>query len=581
MANQNYKRTMAGSVGAGMGAIFNGSGRTYYILEHKTSSKYHSAGESQKIIIDQVELGRAASCQVRFDESFETVSRRHAAIVRDGQNWKLVHLSNSNPTLVNGRPVQGSYYLQSGDEIQLSAGGPRMGFIVPQGRQSLTSSIKLTERMNLFRQQALRPYRRAIWALSALLLLAILGFGGWNYKLSQDNKALRQEMAAWQIQLDSLTAKKEALQTEEAQLAQQLAKNPNNQQIRTRYVTVQRQIKSVINDIGRVRDNKDRTAEQLESNGLSKEEISQITNNAEAYARGDGDDRLPDAGEGGRANESADDAVPAPEPAPAKAGSAATDIEAYGKSIYTIKVKSISLEKDGVKRPSLMSTSNINCGTGFLLSNGTFVTARQNVQPWVYSGRMQGAWRQRMAQYMAAGYNIIIEYDAYSSTGSGKKLSFTNTDFLVDVTGDIISTKIEVTKDVWVDLENMGFIINKRELYEVRQATSKSRSYAMIPGKGGAGIPYDAGLSQSLPGNAEVVCTGYSGNPSHTNLHLDYRKSNTSRIDLTRGVIVLQGGFGDPGLLGAPVFAKEQDGSFRVIGVNVGDGCVAPVSLFN
>ena len=89
---QSYKRTVAGSVGAGVGAIFNGSGRTYYILEHKTSSKYHTAGESQKIIIDQIELGRDASCQVRFDESFETVSRKHCAIVRDGQNWQLIHL---------------------------------------------------------------------------------------------------------------------------------------------------------------------------------------------------------------------------------------------------------------------------------------------------------------------------------------------------------------------------------------------------------------------------------------------------------------------------------------------------------
>ena len=179
-----------------MGAIFNGSGRTYYILEHKTNSKYHSAGESQKIIIDQVELGRDSSCQVRFDESFETVSRKHCAIVRDGQNWQLVHLSTSNPTLVNGRPIQGTYYLQSGDEIQLSVNGPRLGFIQPQGKQALTSSIKLTERMNLFRQQALRPYRRAIWALSALLLLAIIGFGAWNYKLSLDNKELRQTEGA-------------------------------------------------------------------------------------------------------------------------------------------------------------------------------------------------------------------------------------------------------------------------------------------------------------------------------------------------------------------------------------------------
>ena len=59
MDTQNYKRTLAGSVGAGMGALMGASGRTYFILEHKTSSKYHQAGESQKIIVDQVELGRA------------------------------------------------------------------------------------------------------------------------------------------------------------------------------------------------------------------------------------------------------------------------------------------------------------------------------------------------------------------------------------------------------------------------------------------------------------------------------------------------------------------------------------------
>ena len=43
-----------------MGALMGASGRTYFILEHKTSSKYHQAGESQKIIVDQVELGSLA-----------------------------------------------------------------------------------------------------------------------------------------------------------------------------------------------------------------------------------------------------------------------------------------------------------------------------------------------------------------------------------------------------------------------------------------------------------------------------------------------------------------------------------------
>ena len=110
----NYKRTIAGSVGAGVGALFNAQGRKYYILEHKTDSKLHHAGESQKIIVDQVELGRDSACQVRFDESFETVSRRHAAIVKDGENWQIIPISQTNSTIVNGQPITTETVLNSG-----------------------------------------------------------------------------------------------------------------------------------------------------------------------------------------------------------------------------------------------------------------------------------------------------------------------------------------------------------------------------------------------------------------------------------------------------------------------------------
>ena len=181
----NYKRTVAGSVGAGVAAVFNATGRQYYILEHKTESLYHHAGESQKIIVDQVELGRDSACQVRFDESFETVSRRHAAIVKEGENWKIIPLSQTNSTLVNGQPINGETVLNSGDEIRLSSRGPLMGFIVPQGKQSLVSSIGMTERLNLFRQQALAPYKRALWILAILFILAIGGLVAWNLLQAQ------------------------------------------------------------------------------------------------------------------------------------------------------------------------------------------------------------------------------------------------------------------------------------------------------------------------------------------------------------------------------------------------------------
>ena len=119
-ATQSYRRSLSGSVGAGMKSVFGGDGRTYYMLVHKVTSKYHKAGESQPIIVDEIEIGRDPRCQVRFDDSFSTVSRRHAAIVKDGEQWKLVQLSTTNSTYLNGHHVHKEWYLQNGDEIQLS-----------------------------------------------------------------------------------------------------------------------------------------------------------------------------------------------------------------------------------------------------------------------------------------------------------------------------------------------------------------------------------------------------------------------------------------------------------------------------
>lgn len=203
---QRYKRTLKGSIGSGMQSLM-GSGRRFYTLEHKVSSKYHKAGESQQIIVDQIELGRASTCQVRFDESFSTVSRRHAAIVRDGDNWKLVQLSQTNSTFLNGHRVQKEWYLQNGDEIQLSVNGPKMGFITLAGKKGTVGSLGLTRRLSLFRQQALRPYKYAIAALAACLVIAIAGLGGWNWKLHED------------------------LRNQSLQLAEQIIKNKDNKEM--------------------------------------------------------------------------------------------------------------------------------------------------------------------------------------------------------------------------------------------------------------------------------------------------------------------------------------------------------------
>lgn len=186
---QRYKRTLNGSIGAGMKSVM-GSSKKYYILEHKVSSKYHQAGESQEIIVDQIEIGRSSKCQVRYDESFSTVSRRHAAIVKDGENWKIIQLSSTNSTFLNGHKVKNEWYLQNGDEIQLSVNGPKLGFIIPTGKRATVGSIGLTRRMSLFRQQALRPYKTAIATLACLIVLLSCGGGYKLYDLHMKNQHL-------------------------------------------------------------------------------------------------------------------------------------------------------------------------------------------------------------------------------------------------------------------------------------------------------------------------------------------------------------------------------------------------------
>jgi hypothetical protein len=83
-----------------------------------------------------------------------------------------------------------------------------MGFIIPQGKQSLVSSIGMTERLNLFGKQALRPYKFALVTLIIVLLLAVGGLVYWNIYQNDINKAEldvnKAELAQANANLNSL-----------------------------------------------------------------------------------------------------------------------------------------------------------------------------------------------------------------------------------------------------------------------------------------------------------------------------------------------------------------------------------------
>lgn len=545
MDTQNYKRTLAGSVGAGMGAIMNGSGRTYFILEHKSSSKYHQAGEAQKIIVDQIELGRADSCQVRYDESFETVSRRHAAIQREGENWKLIHLSQSNPTLVNGRPINGTYYLQSGDEIQLAVGGPRLGFIVPQGRQALTSSIGMTERMNLFRQQALRPYKTALTVLSVVLILAIAGAGVWIFKQDEVIVQLREDHKRHTEYIEDAQRKIEEGEKRIAQIT--IDSKKNDDQRRKEIDAITRENYKLIEEVRRAQDK----IIEIETNPNWTEEPEE-----------------PEEPKEPKGSEGPIDSYQ----------NVSTDLKKYYDHIYTIKIDRIEVEYNGKRIDPGIQLSDVVCGTGFMLEDGTFITDRQNVQPWVYNieGQWKEGWRHLMAQFVACGANVIIHYRAYSTQGTGKPLSFVNTEFVVNETGDA-NLVVEIERGFRTSWRNyFGVRITewtaKKYHMNVGVISKTSRSFAYIRNKGtyGEGIPYDAETSVNMSGGTEIHMVGYARKTDEHNLVPAHFNDRTNVDDTLNGTIILQGQVGEAGYYGSPAFYKDENDQYRIVGLMVG-----------
>lgn len=155
-----------------------------FIIEFKTATQTRRAGEQVKFASDSVLIGRDAECQLQFDDSTPTVSRKHAKIVREDNRYKVVALSQTNATFVNGTPVSGEYYLNSGDEIKLSSQGPTIIFkqspVAAAATQ--TTATKATAVNATANAPAKKGNSSLIIAIAAVVLLAIAGIAFWMNK---------------------------------------------------------------------------------------------------------------------------------------------------------------------------------------------------------------------------------------------------------------------------------------------------------------------------------------------------------------------------------------------------------------
>lgn len=244
MSRETERKTnkFASSFGAGLGAVTGGG--DYYILEITSSTSAFPAGHQEEVIVNYIELGRHPKCGIRFGAKESTVSRRHAAIQKEGNQYVLIQLSKTNPTLLNGRPVNKKWYLQNGDSIQLSLEGPKLNFLIPKANKK-NNSIGLSRRLSLFRRQAMRPYRRMISALAVVLAL-VIGVGGY---ITYDNYAQKK---AFRNKLSTLTSLLDSAEQKQASLVDSLRDSQNVSQ--ATIVQMDRKIRQMQGQIADARD---------------------------------------------------------------------------------------------------------------------------------------------------------------------------------------------------------------------------------------------------------------------------------------------------------------------------------------
>lgn len=485
-ATQAYRRSFAGSVGAGVKSVLGGENKTYYTLVHKVSSQYHNAGESQPIIVDQIEIGRDPRCQVRFDESFTTVSRRHAAIVKDGNNWKLVQLSHTNSTFLNGRKVLKEWYLQNGDEIQLSTNGPKLGFIIPEGKKGTVGSLGLTTRLNLFRQQALRPYKTAILSVAAVLVL-VCCVGGFllrktSSELKSEQEYRRQAEAHWTEEKAKMQDTMDAMSKQNSDMSAKLEKSKKD-------------IAKLKGDINKIASSSVPTVSGTVNNAAIEKCLPYVY-----FIRVSGYEiNLPD-GTGGFAE-------------------CGKDVPGWS-------------------------------GTGFILSNGRFVTARHVIEGWNYwqDGDGVNEFLQQLNAIVNNGGSVVAHYVCVSSSGS--HFSCTSKQFVCNRSSDQFGR----TEDG----------------YKLSLAQGGATDYAYMKTNMSGGLSYDTTLSDNLDRGTKLTVLGFPlglGAQSERSINPVYGSAIVASQGLQDGVILTTDTNYEKGNSGGPVFCSSSNGDLSVIGL--------------
>ncbi len=100
-----------------------------------------NSAEPRKINKSETWLGREPGCDIVFDTTSATVSRKHASIKAAATDYLLVDNNSFNGTLLNEQRISGEVPLYDGDTIRLGLGGPAITFKCPERRTPVGAEL--------------------------------------------------------------------------------------------------------------------------------------------------------------------------------------------------------------------------------------------------------------------------------------------------------------------------------------------------------------------------------------------------------------------------------------------------------
>lgn len=237
---------------------------------------------------------------------------------------------------------------------------------------------------------------------------------------------------------------------------------------------------------------------------------------------------------------------------------------------YTFAIYQV---KQVIKQPNgevIVDDDAAPVGTGFLLSDGRFVTARHVVETWYY---FHFNWGDERINNLLMMQNAVIhnggdiEITFVAVSNSGDKIQFTNKQCRIDRSKDVTGT---------ATLKNgMTIVLKKAD-----QATT---DWAYIR-TSKAGLPYDSDLSVHLPVGTNLQILGFPNgrgaedpnNPSPISSHAEVARDG---LDVD-GTIMTSNDDTQSGNSGGPVFVLK-DQKYIAVGIvsgsTAGKGRIVPI----